>query len=285
VSVSDGAIERLRRLADWPDFTATRYTLVEDIGRGGMGIVFRARDGELDREVAIKVTAWPTASDTGRLRREARTLASLEHAGIIPIHDVGVLPDGRVFFVMSLVRGERLDIHAASLPLADRLRLFDRVCDTVAFAHSHGIVHRDLTPANILVGPFGQVQIVDWGLAGGAEPGGTAGYMPPEEGTRPDDIRIDVFALGSILRGMGAEDAKPLASVIGRATAADAESRYANVPELAAEVRRFVDGHAVLAHHETAIERAARLGRTYRTPIALVVTYLAMRIILLWWGR
>src|SRR5262245_44209781 len=108
-----------------------------------MGIVFRARDRELDRDVAIKVTTWRTDSDAARLQREARTLASLEHAGIIPVHDVGRLPDGRVFLVMSLARGERLDVQARTLAIADRLRLFDRICDTVAFAHARGIVHRD----------------------------------------------------------------------------------------------------------------------------------------------
>jgi serine/threonine-protein kinase len=282
VTLSDAAIDRLRRLDDRPDFTATRYELADEIGRGGMGVVFRARDRELARDVAVKVTAWKTASDTARLRREARVLASLEHAGIVPVHDVGTLPDGRTFFVMSLVRGERLDAHAAALPLADRLRLFDRVCDTVAFAHAHGVVHRDLKPANNLVGPFGQVQIVDWGLAGGAESGGTPGYMPPER-TGDADTRVDVYALGAILRELTDGTAKPLASIAARATAADASSRYADVAGLAADVRRFVDGQAVLAHRESAGERAARLVRVYRTPIALVLTYLAVRVLLLLW--
>src|SRR3954468_19473689 len=102
MTLSDAAIERLRRLDDRPDFSATRYDLVEPIGRGGMGVVFRARDRELDRDVAIKVTAWHTEADAVRLRREAQTLASLEHAGIVPIHDAGRLPDGRVFLVMGL---------------------------------------------------------------------------------------------------------------------------------------------------------------------------------------
>jgi serine/threonine-protein kinase len=283
VSLSDAAVDRLRRIDDWPDLSGTRYTLDAEIGRGGMGIVFRARDRELDRDVAIKVTAWKTASDGERLRREARTLASLEHPGVVPVHDVGVLPDGRMFVVMSLVRGDRLDAHAAALPLAGRLRLFDRICDTVAFAHAHGVVHRDLKPANILVGPFGQVQIVDWGLAGGSETGGTDGYMPPEAGARPDDIRVDVFALGRILRDLGAATAKPLVSIVRRATDANPAARYATVPELAADVRRFADGEAVLAHRETVLERGARIGRLYRTPIALVLTYLAVRIVLLLW--
>jgi eukaryotic-like serine/threonine-protein kinase len=283
VKVSDEAIARLRRLDDRPDFSGTRYTLLEEIGRGGMGIVFRARDRELERDVAIKVTAWQTARDAARLRREARTLASLEHAGIVPVHDVGRLPDGRVFVVMRLVRGERLDVHAAPLPLADRLRLFDRVCDTVAFAHASGVIHRDLKPANIMVGPFGQVQILDWGLAGGAEPGGTDGYMAPEQSTQNPNARLDVYALGAILADLTAEGARPLRSIVARAKSPDAGARYADAAALAADVRRFVDGQSVVAHRESAVERAARLARAYRTPIALVLTYLAMRILLLLW--
>src|SRR5689334_9094711 len=172
--IGDAAIARLRALADRPDFGGTRYDLIEEIGRGGMGMVFRGRDRELDREVAIKVTTLSTAADAERLRAEARTLARLEHPGIVAVHDVGQLPDGRVFTVMMLVRGERLDVRASPLPLADRLRLFDRICDAVAFAHAHGIVHRDLKPANIMAGAHGQVLVLDWGG------GGTEGYKAPE---------------------------------------------------------------------------------------------------------
>jgi serine/threonine protein kinase len=285
VTLPDGAIERLRRLADRPDFSATRYEIGDEIGRGGMGLVFRARDRELDRDVAVKITAWNTASDALRLRREARTLASLEHAGIVAVHDVDRLADGRVFLVMSLVRGERLDAHVQARPLADRLRLFDRICDTVAFAHARGVIHRDLKPANIMVGSFGQVQILDWGLAGGSEPGGTDGYMAPEQRTADGDSRVDVYALGAILAGLAPVPPRPLASIIARATAAAPASRYEDVATLAADVRRFMDGDAVLAHREGPLERAARFTHTYRTPIALVLTYLIVRVLLLLLAR
>jgi serine/threonine protein kinase len=297
VRISDEGIERLRGLHDRPDFGA-RYELLDEIGRGGMGLVFRARDRELDRDVAVKVTAWQTASDADRLRREARTLASLEHAGIVPIHDAGQLPDGRVYFVMSLVRGERLDAYARARPLADRLRLFDRICDTIAFAHARGVIHRDLKPANIMIGPFGQVQVLDWGLAGSDEPGGTDGYMAPEQRTRKVNAAADVYALGAILAGLAGEGdgqgsghgvspasarLSPLHSIVARAQDAEPSSRYPGAAELAADVRRFVDGRSPLAHTETMIERAARLARVYRTPLALVLTYLIVRILLLFW--
>jgi eukaryotic-like serine/threonine-protein kinase len=280
--LSDAAIARLRGLEDRPDFAATRYDVLEEIGRGGMGIVFRGRDRELGRDVAIKVTAWSTDGDAERLRREARTLAALEHPGIVPVHDVGQLPDGRVFTVMMLVRGERLDVCAARLPLYDRLRLFDRVCDTMSFAHARGVIHRDLKPANIMIGPFGQVLVLDWALYGG-----TDGYMAPEQARGNVDARSDVYALGAILDGLAGETGsrimRPLKSVIDRARASDPEARYQDVTELAADVRRFVDGAAVAAHKETVLERTRRVARIYRTPIALVLAYLVMRGLLLFW--
>jgi hypothetical protein len=328
--LSDAAIDRLRALDDRPDFAATRYELGEEIGRGGMGIVFRAVDRELARDVAIKVTAWSTEADADRLRREARTLATLEHPGIVPVHDVGRLPDGRVYSVMMLVRGERLDAAAARLPLHDRLRLFDRICDTVSFAHARGVIHRDLKPANIMIGPFGQVLVLDWGLAApdwglaapgsdpgrgpsGSDPGrgpsgsdpvrgqscsdpgragvfshgGTDGYMAPEQVRGNVDERSDVYALGAILGGLGGDSGsrflRPLRSVIERAMCSDPGMRYQDVASLAADVRRFVDGAAVTAHRETPLERARRVAWTYRTPIGLVLAYLAMRGLLLFW--
>jgi serine/threonine protein kinase len=281
--INDAAVMRLRGLEDRPEFTGTRYELLEQIGRGGMGIVFRGRDRELDRDVAIKVTAWSTAADADRLGAEARIQARLEHPGIVPVHDVGRLPDGRVYTVMALVRGERLDARAAALPLLDRLRLFDRVCETMAFAHARGLVHRDLKPANIMVGEHGQVLVLDWG--GGA----TEGYMAPEHDTCAADARADVFALGVILRDLCAARnervPRPLASIVSRATADRADARYESAASLAADVRRWVDGAAVGAHRESAFEWTARQVRVYRTPLSLIAAYLAMRALLLFWGR
>ena len=293
--IPDAAIDRLRALEDRPDFSGTRYDLLEPIGRGGMGIVFRGRDRELDRDVAIKITVWFTAADAERLHAEARTLARLEHPGIVPVHDVGQLPDGRVFTVMALVRGERLDARATTLPLLDCLRLFDRICDTVSFAHTRGLVHRDLKPANIMIGEHGQVLVLDWGLARAEREcgergagGGTEGYMAPEQQTPSFDVRSDVYALGAILRDLaataGTRVPRPLTSIVQRATDADPERRYATPAALAADVRRFVDGAAVGAHRESPLEWTARQARIYRTPIALVVAYLAMRALLLFWA-
>ena len=121
----------------------------------------------LDRDVALKVLARRPRrrQAAARLEREAQILARLEHPGIVPVHDAGMLADGRVFYVMKLVRGERLEEARTGAPIAEALRLFLRVCETVGFAHAHGVVHRDLKPSNIMVGPFGEVLVLDWGIA------------------------------------------------------------------------------------------------------------------------
>jgi serine/threonine protein kinase len=167
-SLSDKAIERLRAGADEPDLAGTRYRLLERVARGGMGVVYAAEDEKLQRRVALKVLDVPgTEGDlANRLMREARVLARLEHPGIVPVHDVGTLADGRVFYTMKFVEGQRLDKFIEGVEsVQDRLRLFLRICEAVAFAHARGVLHRDLKPANIMVGPFGEVLVMDWGLA------------------------------------------------------------------------------------------------------------------------
>ncbi len=138
------------------------------MARGGMGVVYAALDEMLDRRVALKVLDVPVADGdlARRLNREARVLVRLEHPGIVPVHDVGTLSDGRVFYAMKFVEGQRLDRHIETVTsLPDRLRLFLRICDAVAFAHARGVLHRDLKPANVMVGAFGEVLVMDWGLA------------------------------------------------------------------------------------------------------------------------
>ena len=101
---------------------------------------------------------------SARLLRGAHTCAA-EHPGIVPVHDAGTLADGRVFYAMKFVEGERLDALAKRMDtLFDRLRIFQRICEAVAFAHARGILHRDLKPENIMVGPFGEVLVMDWGV-------------------------------------------------------------------------------------------------------------------------
>ncbi len=202
--ISDEAVSRLREVADAPDFSGTRYRIERELGRGGMGVVWAATDLDLQREVAVKVLpAWESSEDAAtRLRREARILAQLEHPGIVPIHDLGQLADGRIFYAMKLVRGERLDsyLDRSALPLQERLRLFERFCEPVAFAHARGIAHRDLKPANVMVGSFGEILVLDWDSReapthhGVEEPRGTwlpnrrqAGPSMPERTSMPSE--------------------------------------------------------------------------------------------------
>jgi serine/threonine protein kinase len=209
--LSDKALERLRAGADEPDLAGTRYRLLERVARGGMGVVYAAEDQKLERRVALKVLDVPgTDGDlANRLIREARVLARLEHPGIVPVHDVGTLADGRVFYTMKFVEGQRLDKFIETVEsLHDRLRLFSRVCDAAAFAHARGVLHRDLKPANIMVGPFGEVLVMDWGLAKilhGEAPESAAPADPEvtiyEKPNQPNDGNIDTTS--SVITGHG----------------------------------------------------------------------------------
>jgi eukaryotic-like serine/threonine-protein kinase len=307
--LSDAAVASLRALADWPDTTDTKYDILERIGRGGMGSVYLAHDRALDRRVAMKVVSLPEpAGGSGlageRLTREARILAGLEHPGLVPVHDAGILADGRPYYVMKWIRGTRLDAYLQTPRTeADRLRIFARICDAVAFAHQSGVIHRDLTPANIMVGAFGEVLVLDWGLARirldltGASPAttqpgtvlGTAGFMAPELGAgRSDasDERTDVYALGSILevltRAPGAQPAaRPLAAVIAKARAAAPADRYAAVTLLAADAERYRAGDPVDAYRENPLEWASRVAARHQIAIVLVAVYIVIRVILL----
>jgi serine/threonine protein kinase len=176
--LSDKALRRLQdadaqseprgERSDFPDLSETRYALIERVARGGMGVIYAARDVKLDRRVALKVLdAADRSGDLARrLVREAQVLARLEHPGIVPVHDVGTLQDGRVFYTMKFVEGRRLDKHLESVEsVPDRLRLFLRICEAIAFAHARKVLHRDIKPANVMVGSFGEVLVLDWGLA------------------------------------------------------------------------------------------------------------------------
>jgi eukaryotic-like serine/threonine-protein kinase len=166
--LSDAVLERLRGASAAPDLSGTHYRLLGPVARGGMGVVYAVEDVRLGRRVAMKALDLPdpTGDLEARLHREARVLAGLEHPGIVPVHDVGRLSDGRVFYAMKFVEGKQLDEHVVGVTsLPERLRLFLRVCDAVSFAHARGVLHRDLKPANVMVGPFGEVLVVDWGLA------------------------------------------------------------------------------------------------------------------------
>jgi serine/threonine protein kinase len=290
--LGDAALDRLRDAVRAPDLAGTRYRLVGPLGAGGMGAVFEAEDELLGRRVALKVVDVPLDGEAPAeaLLEEALVLARLEHPGLVPVHDAGRLPDGRAFYAMKLVKGERLDAHLGHVALLkERLRLFLRVCEPVAFAHANGILHRDLKPSNVMVGPFGEVLVLDWGLArplagaGGGGGAGTPGFMAPEEARgEPVDTRADVYGLGALLDAMlrvapAPPRPKALASIAARAMAPDRDKRYSNVPALAADVARFLDGERVEAHVEGPFERAGRVVKRHRVAVGLVAAYLLTR--------
>jgi serine/threonine protein kinase/formylglycine-generating enzyme required for sulfatase activity len=221
--------------AETPRDFEQRYALGEELGRGGAGRVVEAHDRLFGRSVAVKILL---GRDPGPMRRfitEARTTARLDHPGVVPVHDLGLLPDGTPCFVMKRVQGRSLKTILSGLEGGDPaiqaafgryrlLRILIGVGQAVDFAHAHGVVHRDLKPDNIMVGDFGEVLVMDWGVAKvlGEVPAdpplnlpvvesqgtlagsiiGTPGYMPPEQARGEHsriDGRADVWALGAIL--------------------------------------------------------------------------------------
>jgi serine/threonine protein kinase len=321
--LSDAAIDRLRAAADIPDLSATRYVLVDKLGEGGMGGVYRVEDTALGRQVALKAIRVVDSSGefANRLQREAKIIAQLEHPGIVPVHDVGSLPDGRVFYTMKLVQGQRLDQYrAAAIGLLERLRTFQKICEAVSFAHARNVLHRDLKPQNIMVGPFGEVLVMDWGLAKLLNPErsastdgqemhlrdadsqgtdtahgsilGTPGYMAPEQARGEIAAvgpRADVYSLGAVLKFLleGSDSTpKALSAIARKATAEDLRARYGSVQELANDITHYLDGMPVSAYPERAITRLWRWTLRNRAWILLLLAYLVMRaLFILWRGR
>jgi Flp pilus assembly protein TadD len=200
-----------------------RYQLLGEIARGGMGVVLKGRDPDLGRDMAVKVLRADLAGRPAAVQRfveEAQVGGQLQHPGVVPVYDLGRFADGRPYFAMKLVKGRTLADHLADRPdpAADRvkfLQVFLQVCQTVGFAHSRGVIHRDLKPSNVMVGSFGEVLVMDWGLAKVLPRGGLADEDrasqasrrvhpggPPEEPTEIRTVRAGSgsdTAAGSVL--------------------------------------------------------------------------------------
>ncbi|MHC4924884.1 MAG: serine/threonine protein kinase, partial [Planctomycetota bacterium] len=215
-----------------------KYEIEASIGMGGMGEVMVVHDNDLRRQIAMKVMKTDlSASDLHRKKfiAEAQATSQLEHPGIPPVHDMGITPEGQVYFTMKLVRGDTLREILRDLIIGSRsarkehtlhrlVTVLERVCEAVHFSHEKCVVHRDLKPENLMIGEYGEVHVMDWGIAriedtdddsfeedrveiDQAGPGtqvgmlkGTVPYMSPEQARgEPLDRRSDVFALGLIL--------------------------------------------------------------------------------------
>jgi serine/threonine protein kinase/tetratricopeptide (TPR) repeat protein len=221
-----------------------KYQVLGEIARGGMGAILKGRDTDLGRDLAVKVLLESHRDDPELIRRfveEAQIGGQLQHPGIVPVYDLGCFTDRRPFFTMKLVKGQTLAalLQARPTPAHERprfLAIFEAVCQTMAYAHARGVIHRDLKPSNVMVGSFGEVQVMDWGLAKVLHAGGVAderrvdpelgaavrtarsdsdhhasragsvlgtpAYMPPEQARgliHEVNERADVFALGAIL--------------------------------------------------------------------------------------
>jgi serine/threonine protein kinase len=290
MNLPDHVLDHLCDAVTEPDLSGTRYELVELIDRGGMGSVYRARDLHLDREVALKVIDI-NVDDADPLISEARLLAKLEHPGIVTLYDAGKLADGRPFCVMRRVEGPRLDEFLRSEPpLSERLSVIAKLCEAAGFAHSRGVIHRDLKPQNIMIGRFGEVIVLDWGAAlwddrGAAVAGavvGTRRYMSPEQagGSRVDH-RTDIYAIGVLMAEILPESVpRALAAVAKKARAEDPASRYDRAEEIAADIGRFQDRLPVMAYSEAPWETAVRFADRNRVLLLLITTYVVVRVLL-----
>jgi WD40 repeat protein len=212
--------------ASLPVVDPESYALGLEVARGGMGRILAARDLRIGRSVAVKELLKRSPGLAARFEREARVTARLQHPGIVPIYEIGRWPDGTPFYAMRMVEGRTLrEAIARSATLAARLALLPAVIaatEAIAFAHAQRVIHRDLTPSNVLVGAYGETVVIDWGLAKDLadasdidelrhrEPSegltnlgaviGTLAYMPPEQANaEPVDESADVYALGAML--------------------------------------------------------------------------------------
>ena len=309
-----------------------------EIGRGGIGRVLAVEDRHLGRVVAMKILSpghgtlgsGSTASAAARERflREARITAQLDHPAILPVHELGLRDpdsgDDQLYYTMKLLRGRTLaDALRRCLDLEARLKLlphFENLCQAMAYAHSRGVIHRDIKPDNVMVGEFGATVLLDWGLAyrrGEHEPSsgvmGTPAYMSPEQASGAADLdeRSDVWSLGVVLyqiltgrRPVEGEDARSLVdavaaarvtsvdiacpeapaelrAVVAKAMSARREDRYPSARELADQIEAYRAGHPVDAYDYSSLELARGLMRRRRRELGAGAVVGAVAIALL----
>jgi eukaryotic-like serine/threonine-protein kinase len=266
------------------------YRILRRLGAGGMGVVYEAvrDDHEFEKRVAIKLVQLSLASPRvlERLRSERQILANLEHPFIARLLDGGTTPDGLPYLVMELVEGQPIDQFLRGLTRDARLKVYVDICNAVAYAHQHLVVHRDLKPGNILVSPDGTPKLLDFGIAqlldsgtSTCDFGSTPSYASPEqkEGLRAS-IASDVFSLGVLLRELIPPqwlDAD-LAAIVAKAVQENPADRYPSVDRLAGDVNRFMQGRTVLARQQGIGYRTGKFLRRRKIAVSLAVGSLAL---------
>jgi len=299
------------------------YSIGGEIARGGMGKILSARDRRLRRDVVIKVTRNEAGQIDPRFEREALITARLQHPSIVRVYEAGVLEDGRAFYAMERVRGQSLEVVLeGTRSLRERLALLPHaiaVADAIAYAHNEGVLHRDLKPSNVLIGPFGETVVIDWGLAkdlragdvvgaAASSPGtsssdgsltqvgsvmGTPSYMAPEQALgEASDERTDVYALGALLYTLlagvpphrGRTTNEVLEQVIAARRVALAVREPAVPPELATIVERAM-ARDPADRYANAKDLADELRRFAEGKLVASHTYSTWRLIKRWIGR
>ncbi|MEQ9317002.1 MAG: protein kinase, partial [Henriciella sp.] len=279
---------------------AGAYKIESLIGRGGMGAVYLAsRDaGDFEHRVAVKVIRPGVLGQSliARFENERRILAKLNHEGIARLFDGGQLSDGSPYIIMEYVDGVPVTqwVTDKALSLPQRLQLFIRVCEAIGHAHQHLIVHRDITPSNVLVNQEGAVKVIDFGIAkpqsdAGAEAEAsqsakslasmsfTPGFAAPERSRGAGANTLsDVYSLGKLLQAMleGLDAPSDLRSIIDKATQTEPGARYATVWTLSNDVRNFLDHYAVEAYAGGRFYRVRKYLRRHRAFAALASVFL-----------
>ncbi len=242
--------------------TVSHYRIEERLGAGGMGVVYRATDTQLQRHVALKFLPETLSRD-----REARAAALLNHPNICTIHEIGE-HEGRPFIAMELLEGRTLKQRMAEGPLDDNevIDIGSQVADALAAAHAKGIIHRDIKPGNIFINTRGVVKVLDFGIATRADASdteaiGTRAFMSPEQTAgRPVDHRTDVYSLGVVIQQLvGGGGSKAFDGILERCLAKDPAARFGSAAELRAALQGLREMTYVLAGFERRVlERLAR---------------------------
>jgi eukaryotic-like serine/threonine-protein kinase len=319
------AESKWHRFVDHPLTKLGDFRIIREIGRGGMGIIYEAEQISLKRSVALKVLN-PSVADSKkqleRFRRESEAIARLHHTNIVPVFGIGE-EDGIHYFAMQLIEGRPLNNSPALKPI-EVAKIGIQAASAIAYAHEHGVLHRDIKPSNLLLDNNHQLWVTDFGLAKLTDVGeltqdgdimGTLKYMAPEQLEGRSDSRTDIYALGLTLyelavgrpafdvptslagrirnhsiatpRTFNPQVPRDLETIILKATARDAASRYATASELQEDLRSFIDDRPIRARRASIFEKTNRWMR--RNPLvagSLTITLLSLATatVLSGWG-